>query len=85
VGGHVAIHCTTVVERLIRYDALRTKAVWMNTSRRSSHTVDRTRRLRATRTERALISRYVHELAGDAKRAVRPDPLRAAVEIAARR
>jgi hypothetical protein len=46
----------------------------MNKVRRSSHTVDRTRRLRATRTERALISRYVHELAGDARRAVQPQP-----------
>jgi hypothetical protein len=54
----------------------------MNTPRRSSHTVDRTRRLRATRTERALISRYVHELAGDAKRAVRSEPLRS-VQVAA--
>jgi hypothetical protein len=56
----------------------------MTKARRSSHTVDRTRRLRATRTERALISRYVHELAGDAKRVVRPDPLRS-VQVAGRR
>ena len=43
---------------------------------RTSHSLDRSRRLRATRTERALISHYIHELAGDARRAVSPQPLR---------
>jgi hypothetical protein len=46
------------------------------TTVRTSPSVDRSRRLRATRTERALISHYIHELAGDARRAVRPQPLR---------
>jgi hypothetical protein len=47
----------------------------MNTVR-TSPSVDRSRRLRATRTERALISHYIHELAGDARRAVQTQPLR---------
>jgi hypothetical protein len=51
---------------------------------RTHPSLDRSRRLRATRTERALISRYVHELAGDAKRVVNPDPLRS-LHIAGRR